>query len=185
MLTPDRLRELLSYDPETGIFRWKKRSAGTPREGTWNTRYAGKVAGRVRTEIAKSRTSYVMISVDNRTHRAHRLAWLYVHGEWPVGEIDHRDCNGLNNAIGNLRVSDLSGNKTNCGLRSHNTSGIKGVSWDRCRKKWRADIMAGGHRRALGRFDSIELARAAYDAAALRLHGEFARINTNTGDQAG
>jgi hypothetical protein len=116
---------------------------------------------------------YLKIRIDRRNYLLHRLAWLYVHGCWPVGQIDHRDLNPANNAISNLRDATHAQNKQNSrGLRG---DGLKGVRLSH--GKWQASIRVNGRRLHLGTFSAPESARAAYVAAASKHHGEFARVS--------
>jgi hypothetical protein len=150
----DFIRGLLSYDPATGEFRWRK---------------TGIVAG------SPSHHGYWKVRVLRRTCYAHRLAWFYVHGTWPIAHIDHINGNGCDNRIANLRVATRSQNLSNARKPKTNKSGFKGVS--RCKKtnKWRAQIQKDGKVRALGHFERPEDAHAAYCAAAKELHGQFWR----------
>ena len=156
---------------KTGEFRWKER----PREHfetqrvwkIWNGRHPGAVAGRVN-------NGYREIGIKNIRYLAHRLAWLYVHGEWPQHQIDHIDGDKLNNLIANLRLATNSQNGANRGAPADNTSGYKGVS--RAKQRWRAVISVKGRYRHLGTFGTAEEAYAAYCKAARELHGEFARV---------
>lgn len=166
--TRARLMELLRYDPETGAF--------THRVNISN-RKAGDVAGCVH----ESRGNYCFISIDDKIYRAHKLAWLYVTGEWPDRLIDHRNLNRADNAFCNLRMATKSQNQANMKAPSHNTSGIKGVSpyrvGERYGKPWQATIRKDGKSIHLGHFSTKEHAAAAYAVAADRIFGEFARAN--------
>lgn len=164
MLTAERLRSLMAYDPETGIFV-RLVSAGC--------RAAGSEVGLAHPSTP---TGYVMMGVDGRLYKAHRLAWLYVYGEWPAKDLDHRDGNRANNAIGNLREATESQNAANSGLRRHNTSGFRGVSWNSRAGKWKAAIVVRGRTRHLGFFADAAEAGAVYEEAAAREFGEFARV---------
>lgn len=162
-LTQARLKELLNYDPQTGVFRWLASKARRVSNGD--------IAG----GPTKTRKVYWIINVDYRPSKAHRLAWLYVHG-WLPDEVDHRDNDGLNNRIDNLRPCTPQQNRYNTKKSSRNSSGFKGVSWHTGAARYRATIHADCKRIHLGYFDDPELAHAAYREAAARYHGEFARF---------
>ena len=164
VLTADRLRSLLSYCSDTGTFTW--------RVSRGNRIPAGMVAGRNN----KSRnTDYTYIVVDYKHYRAHRLAWLYVHGEWPKLFIDHIDGNGKNNAIANLREASHSQNLCNRPAPSSNTSGFKGVTWSKDNKKWCARVNFKKKTYFCGYFDTKEDAADAYARVAFEVHGEFGK----------
>jgi hypothetical protein len=161
MITQDELKRLLSYDPETGEFRWKS--------CPWNkTHLIGAIAG---TELL----GYTVIRINSRGYKAHRLAWLYVYGELP-SEIDHINCVKSDNRIANLRPCTKSANGQNTRKRPNLTSQYKGVSLRRLTGKWKAGIDAGGRKLHLGYYDTQEAAYAAYCEAARKHHGEFARL---------
>jgi hypothetical protein len=107
---------------------------------------------------------------------ARSVIWLWMTGEWPPDEIDHRDMDGTNNKWGNLRKATHADNMHNQKPRHHNTSGFKGVH-RRANGKWRASIGIDGKRINLGTFSTAAEAGAAYGEAARKLHGEFARQN--------
>lgn len=152
-LTEERLRELLDYDPETGIFIW---------------RATGAVAG-------SETHGYLRIVIDGKHYYAHRLAVLYMKGHWPPNLADHWNLNGLDNRWGNIREATKGQNAANSRAWKTNKLRTKGVSLCRATGKYRADIRINGKGRNLGRFGSIDEAYAAYDAAAKELFGEFAR----------
>jgi hypothetical protein len=159
--TVERLRELLDYDPLTGVFIWLvSPSRNTP---------AGSVAG-------ANSEGYRLIRVDGGRYKGHQLAWLYMTGEWPPSRIDHEDTNRGNNIWTNLRLATNSQNKANMGKRADNTSGFKGVRWYPTTRKWAAQIGHQGKTKNLGYFTTPEQAHAAYCSAAQRLFGEFARF---------
>jgi len=162
MLTAERLRHLLHYNADTGEFRWR-----VPRKGS----VKGGAAGRLHYK------GYREICVDGRLYRAHRLAWLYVHGQWPKEEVDHRNLNKADNRIENLREASHAQNKHNVPAPANNKSGFKGVSFHKQRRRWTAQICYLGKTQRLGLFDTPEAAHAAYVEAAQRLHGEFARVS--------
>ncbi|WP_431014550.1 HNH endonuclease signature motif containing protein [Bradyrhizobium pachyrhizi] len=162
MLSVELLKEILSYDPETGLFRWVK-------ECRPNNPLLGKIAGGLQSD------GYWCIEIDHKPYRAHHLAWLWMYGSWPNSQVDHIDGCRTNNAIANLRLATSSENIANSKLRSDNTSGFKGVC--RLGRKWRAKIAVRGRRISLGMFDTAEEAGAAYLAAAKTHFGEFARAS--------
>jgi hypothetical protein len=162
-LTAERLRELLHYDPETGVWTWRK----LPIKNQL------KPGGRAGTADSGG---YVQIRIDGPKYGAARLAWLYMRGCWPEAEIDHKDGNRSNNRWSNLREASHSENQWNMSRRRDNTSGFKGVNWHKGERKWHARIMLHGRHIHLGSFDSAEVAYEAYKAKALELFGEFARL---------
>lgn len=157
-----RVRELLSYDPETGVFRWRQ-----DRGRFGNRAKAGDIAG------TYGQRGVWRICLDWKVHLGHRLAWLYMTGEWPVGGIDHINGNPSDNRWSNLRPANQSQNNANARMRADNTVGLKGVS--RHRGKYRASIVRGGRQKFLGYFATPEEAHAAYAAAAKAIFGEYAR----------
>jgi hypothetical protein len=164
-LDQERLRELLHYDPETGVFTWlvapnRRIRVGQQAGTAWEGRGV----------------SYIDIKIDGQRYRAHRLAWLYMTGEWPPDETDHRDCDGLDNRWPNLREATSTQNKANTRRRRDNTSGFKGVTFNKRDRRFQARIKAGDRERHLGCFDTAEEAYAAYCAAAKEHFGEFARV---------
>lgn len=161
-LTAERLRELLDYDPETGIFRWrvKRKSYGAKAR-------PGAIAGAIQ------RNGYRAIGIDGIRMYEHRLAFLYIKSHWPSCFVDHKDRNPANNRIDNLREATRSQNNMNSKLISTNTSGFRGVSF--YKGKFVASISKNGRNCYLGRFDTADKAYAAYLKAARGLHGEFVR----------
>lgn len=126
-ITQKRLKELLRYNPSTGIFTQLVSRGGTA--------IAGSVAG------SKNTQGYLQIQIDGTIYLSHRLAWLYVHGYFPEHQIDHIDRSRDNNRISNLREVTRTCNLRNTGNYRHNTSGVKGVCWVEERGKWKAQIM--------------------------------------------
>lgn len=165
MLTADRLREMLFYDPETGLFRWLWDDAKKP---NINSRDTKRVAGSINLHGRR------LIKISGRLYYCSRLAWLYVHGEWPE-EIDHINGMRCDDRIANLRTCTHSENQHNVGLTKRNSSGRKGVHWAPRYQKWQAEIVIAGRKKYLGRFDNLDEAGAAYASAALLHHGDFAR----------
>ena len=156
-ITVELLRGLLDYDPDTGIFCW--------RVSRGNRIKVGAAAGTV------SSNSYAVIKINGMPFKAHRLAWLHFHGVWPEHQIDHIDENKSNNRISNLRDVPQSMNQHNAiKPRKDGTSGYRGVSWDKGKSRWRAQIEVNGQKQYIGLFDTPKAAHAAYLAAKLRLH---------------
>lgn len=124
-------------------------------------------------KVKGSRTFYASARVDGRKIMMHQLIMNAPHN----ASVDHVDCNGLNNTGVNLRIATPSQQQANQGLRSSNTSGFKGVSWDRAKRKWMASIKVNYKGRYLGRFEDPISAARAYDRAAIESFGSFARVN--------
>lgn len=163
MITQAYLKEVLSYDPETGLFTWRvKPGRSIP---------VGAVAGWVDPSVG-----YRRIGLLDTVYHAHRLAWLYVTGEWPEWEIDHINGDRGDNRIANLREATSSKNKMNMRRRKDNKTGFKGVTWWSQRGCFRAIIQANGKQKHLGCFKTAEEAHATYCEAASRLHGDFAKV---------
>lgn len=117
-----------------------------------------------------------MIGIEGVGYLAHRLAWLYMTGEWPPAgvEVDHVDTNPNNNKWCNLRLLTHSENGFNRGANRNNKTGLKGVHFHKKANKWVAQIVVNGENVYLGLFDSAEVAKIAYDAAARLYHGDYA-----------
>lgn len=162
--TAECVRELLNYDPLTGIFIWKHRADAEQR---WNTKNAGKVAG--------SRTSngYRAIAINRIKYLAHHLAWVYVVGAWPNIFIDHKNLDKADNRFENLRLASFGENSANASVRNDNKSGFRGVYFVQSREIWHAKIRKDGIDHYLGAFDSAELAGEAYARKAKDLYGEY------------
>ena len=160
MITAERLRELLSYDPETGLFTHKKWRPGLSRSDV------GKVAGAIVVD------GYCSVCVDNKRYLAHRLAWLHVHGVWPRFEIDHINGARDDNRITNLRdVSrKLNAQNLRCSMPKTLMDAPLGVSWHQKAKKWRAMIWDGKKNIYLGLFADAKEAHEEYVRAKRHIH---------------
>jgi hypothetical protein len=161
VVTVEQLREVLSYDKDTGEFYWKKKVA--------NRVSIGDLTGRMQ------RGGYLLICIKNKRYLAHRLAWLYVYGKWPINQLDHINGIRSDNRICNLRDATRCNNAQNKKVQANNKLGVKGVEFHAC-GKYRSTIWKDNKRYHLGLFDSVEQASAAYAAAAKKLFGEFARV---------
>lgn len=145
----ERLRECLSYNPDTGVITWRVRTGGK--------RKPGQVAG---TLLA---TGYVLLRIDGCSMLAHRVAWAMTHGIWPMHEIDHINRDRSDNRVANLREATRAQNSRNSPHRINNRLGVKGVI--RKHNRFLAQIYIDGRTRCIGRFDTIEEASACYQAA--------------------
>lgn len=157
-ITAARLREQLTYDEETGVFCWKIQKG-------W--KFPGDVAGYIRQD------GYVYIRVDAILYSAHRLAWLYVYGDWPKECVDHINNIKSDNSKKNLRAATNQQNMWNRVAQKNNTSGYKGVSFHGASKTWKATIKRDGKHIQLGHYKTAEEAHLAYCEAAEKYHGEF------------
>lgn len=163
--TQARLKELLFYDPLLGIFVRKVRTAQMNR--------IGDIVG-----VNPACDGYSRISVDGKQRLAHRLAWIITHGDISEEyEIDHENRNRNDNRISNLRLVVRNQNSANASIPSHNTSGYKGVYWNKRKKKWRAFIKVDGEQKHLGYFECKNEAAIAYNNAASFYFGEYANLN--------
>ena len=159
MITVGRLKEILSYDPQTGNFVWLEH------RGRVNK---GDIAGTI------NHAGYVAINTHGKRYMAHVLAWLYMTGEWPENCMDHKNGVRTDNRFENLRPATYSEN--NCNRKfTGSRSGVKGVTWHSIGKKWQARIKVNRIEIHLGLFDNIGDASAAYWKAARHYFGEFAR----------
>jgi hypothetical protein len=159
-LAKNDIEKVLSYDPQTGKFRWK-----ITRGRCCNGKIAGSVGG----------YGYISIGINGTKYGAHRLAWLLMTENWPTTDIDH--INGIltDNRIKNLRLATRSQNLGNSSTHVDSTSGLKGAAWDRQTGRWRCTLMIQGVKYDFGRYDTAEQAHEVYCRESSRLHGEFAR----------
>ena len=152
------LMSILKYDCETGKFTWIRPPLNHPRL--------------YMKEAGCNSTGYILIRIDGRKYKAHRLAWLYVYGEFPKSDIDHKDGNPENNKIENLRLATNSQNQANA-KRMAGKKIPKGVRI--MGSRYQARITFEGKMKYLGTFGTPEAASEAYGIAADRLYGEFGR----------
>lgn len=175
------LRESVSYDKETGLFKWLERPiwhfkndakwSAAQAQKRWNTTYAGKPAF-----CTIGKNGYLSGVIDCVRIHAHRAAWAWSTGQWPDETIDHKNRDRLDNRLVNLRAASFSDQIRNTTSRG-GTSKYKGVSFRKDRDVWRATISTGGAQTALGTFEKEEEAARAYDQEALKRHGRFAVLN--------
>jgi|SRR6476469_9442373 hypothetical protein len=156
MLTAARLREVLSYDPATGLFRWR-----ASRDGVKAGSFAGRTRGR-----------YNQICVHRKFYQASHLAWLYMTDKWPKREINYIDGNRFDTRWGNLR--EITPSQRRAIAPTRNKLGVKGV-WITKNGKYVARISVNAKKKYLGSFETLEEASAAYAKAAKSAFGIFAR----------
>ena len=167
-LTQKKLKQILNYDPLTGVF--------TRKVTLCNRAIAGSVAGSL------DKDGYTQIGISGKHYHAHRLAWLYVYGYFPEHDIDHIDRDKSNNKIDNLRHATRQCNIRNTGLRCTNTSGIKGACWDKQQDKWRAQITVNNKQHHLGYFTDFTEAVCTRLAAEQCLCWDTCDSNTSAND---
>ncbi len=161
-LTASRLRELLTYHPDTGRFTRRIRHCNAVRAGD-------DVAG------SAHDLGYRMISVDGEQYLAHRLVWLYSYGEWPVGDVDHENRDKADNRLANLRLATRSQNCFNRRIRSDNTTGYSNVLFDKKRQTYFVQVKAAGRRYKRCGFATPEAANEAAKLLTKEHHGAFSK----------
>ena len=164
-LTAGVARELLDYDPATGVLVWRHRSrdhfSSLRSCNSWNGKHSGNLAGTVNNH------GYFRVRLFGRNYGAHRIAWLITNGAWPAGQIDHINGITSDNRLVNLRCVTSQENGRNAKRKSNNTSGITGVYWRKPHGKWCAAICVGEKKKHLGYFTNI------FDAACARKSAEL------------
>ena len=177
---PTVLRQLMAYDPETGKLTWRQQKSASIAPisvktdavlARWNGRTAGRIALDSNGATGRKRGSIAGLSVF-----AHRVAWAIHYGEWPDREIDHINGNFTDNRIANLRLATRAENARNRGSIPGSASRFKGV-YRTTNGKWFAQINLSGRSTHIGTFASEDEAALAYNAAAVKHHGPFARLN--------
>jgi len=170
----DIINASFEYDPDTGVITWKDRPWVRP---CVNARVRGTPAG-----AKTDNYNRIAVVIDGKTRYlfGHRIAWMLYYGEWPDGEIDHKDGDGNNNRIANLRRADSQKNKFNRATKLGATP-LKGVHLDKRRGVYRSSIMVDRKPIYLGTFEDPILAARAYDRAANHYFGEYARTNEMLG----
>lgn len=165
MITHNELKKVIHYDPVTGHFTWLVDAGGV---SNGNHPRAGDRAGSL-----NKVHGYREIGIWGRLYRANRLAWLYMKGSWPSGDVDHKNLDKADDRWNNLRVGTRSQNLAN--RKAYNKLGIKGVRERNGR--FIAQITINKKQIYLGSFDAAEKAHAAYIEAANLHYGEFARAS--------
>ena len=160
LLTQNELKLVLNYNPETGIFTWIVNKGKIK---------IGDIAGCLNPK------GYLKIKINYNQYFAHRLAFLYMTGEWPKEQIDHININKSDNRWCNLREANNGQNQSNALVYKSNKIGIKGVRWQKHHKKYEARLRFNKKTMSLGYYDDVEDAAKAYKNAAKFYHKEFAR----------
>ena len=161
-LSHQRLLEVVQYDKSTGDFSWRAQRRRGPR------RVIGSRAG------YQDEKGYIKISVDGREHKAHRLAWFYVTGEWPPNFIDHVNGRRADNRWANLRLATQAENQQNRKPKTGSASGLLGVHWNKQTRKWRSVVCLNKRTHYVGSFASRTEAYAATLEAKKRIHAFWA-----------
>jgi hypothetical protein len=159
-LTPGRLKEVLFYNPKNGIFIRISTDSKKIKPGG--------IAGGI------NANGYYAISVDGRIHLAHRLAWLYMTGDYPPFDIDHINGDTSDCRFDNLREAKPHENLWNRSKQSNNKSGHKNVSWSKPANKWEVRLRRNGKQIIVGYSDNLEMAAKMAVEARIRHHREFA-----------
>jgi hypothetical protein len=162
MVTLDQVKQILDYDPETGIFRWKYSPSPFVK--------ANDIAGCIKNGPNGGHRS---IKINKKSYFAHRLAWLVVTGEWPEFDIDHINGKRDDNRYSNLRLATKAQNNHNRSINKNNKIGYKGVHLHKQSGKWKAQIAHNGKKKHIGLYATPEEAHKAYCEYADKLHGEF------------
>lgn len=157
-LTQERLKEFFNYNEETGILERIKKNSKRSKIGD---------NGYLNTN------GYLRICIDRKTYLVHRLVWLFMYGYFPSEQIDHINNVKTDNRISNLRCATAAQNQYNKKIQKNNTSGIKGVSFIKRPKKWKAAITIDGNYFYIGLFSTKEMAADAYSDIAKKNHGNF------------
>ena len=161
ILTQERLKELLHYDPDTGLFTCKMKV---------RNRAVGSVVG------SSGTRGYLQCNIDGKPYKMHRLAWLYVRGVWPEHQLDHINHNTADNRISNLRDVTCAHNHQNRARRTKSASGYLGVTWHRRDLRWHAYIEVDGKQHHLGYYSALPDAVNARLAAERQYHPQRPRV---------
>ena len=164
VLTQQYVQKVLDYDPNAGIFTWKQAPRHSPQ-------LVNQQAGTL------TRQGTRRLQINGRNYYCHQLAFLFMTGKWPKGEVDHINHKPDDNRWTNLRESNSHQNSCNRRKQRNNTSGYNGVSWHKGKQKFETKIQVNGKTLHPGSFKRIDFAAWMYDLVALKYHGEFALLN--------
>ena len=170
MINASDVRTLLDYNSLTGEFVWRHRVGDGRQVRRFNKLFAGKVAGNI------THQGYCEIRIFSKAYQAHRLAWLWMTGEWPKLQIDHKNGNPPDNRWANLREATPEQNRANARSISRSGATLKGICYNKSVRRFQSQIRIRGRNIHLGLFDTPEEAHHAYAVAAKKYHGEFARV---------
>ncbi len=166
IISQSQLKSLIAYNKNTGVFIWLPRDRSHFRTdstfNSWRSRFAWSVAGSI------SQKGYRTINIEGYHYKAHRLAWMYIYGEWPEQQIDHVNHIRDDNRISNLRAATNRENSINRSISSSSSSGFYGINFEKDSQKWRVRINHGGKRVHIGRFSSKDEAIKARGDAEIR-----------------
>ena len=160
MINQKQLKERLDYNPETGLFHWKRKTSNSMRPSL--------LAGGI------DRDGYNYIVIQGKSYCVHRLAWLFMDGDFPSGSLDHINQIRSDNRWINLRQATNGQNACNSKTPSKNTSGVKGVSWIEKRKRWQASLVVDGKQVFAKRFKNLDEAKSSIMKAREQFHKDFA-----------
>jgi hypothetical protein len=149
--TQENLKEMLEYDPHTGLFKWKVKKS--------HIVFPGRPAG------CLNKFGYMRIGIGGKSYMAHKLAWFYYYGTWPITDTDHINRERADNRICNLREATRSQNTLNTKTHRNHTSGVRGVDWVKNCQKWMARIQVNGSRQTIGLFRNLDDAIKAREEA--------------------
>lgn len=158
MITLARLKSALNYDKDSGVFTWKSDRSNQVRSGD--------VAG------YSDGDGYLKITIDGEDYRAHRLAWFYSYGKWPI-MIDHKNRDRNDNRLCNLRECTPVENARNRKVQGNSTSGVPGVIWNKLEKKWKVSAKIKGVRYCIGTFKDLQSAISARVDFCEKHYGDF------------
>ena len=148
----------------------------------WNKRFAGKKAGWLgKVGRGKNKSVRWHITLDGRQYLRSVIVWSLINGRWPIDQVDHKNMDWTQDHSGNLRECTRSQQMANIGMRSNNTSGYKGVCWDKRRNRWTVRVSFGGKCVYQKYFDDDREGALAYDEMSVKHHGEFAVTNAMLG----